>query len=202
MPQGADAPWWAALGRTVLLVLDAFCVIFCSYLSASRCVCGLWQQFAGKLPRRFVGSQDLCDGIGRAYGRGCQDPLDGFGDAQKGKVAAQEGLDSDFVRGVESDTVSAADAGRFVGQAKAREAGEVRLLEVEMRQSCEIEGEVGRHSLRVGHGVEDRQAHVRDGELSEDGAVDIFDQRVDGGLRVDGNANAVGGQVKQAGMPR
>ena len=53
-------------------------------------------------------------------------------------------------------------------------------------------------ALGIGEGVEDGQAHVGDGDLREDGAVDELDQRVDGGLGVDGDADLRGRQVEEA----
>ena len=51
-----------------------------------------------------------------------------------------------------------------------------------LRSNVKSEG----HTLGVGESVEDGQAHVGDGDLREDAAVDKFDERVDGGLGVDG----------------
>ena len=46
----------------------------------------------------------------------------------------EEGGYGDFVRGVEGDAVGLAGCGRFVGEAEAREAGEVGLLEGRVRR--------------------------------------------------------------------
>ena len=71
--------------------------------------------------------------------------------------------------------------------------------EVELAQGGEVEGEVlGRDALGVGEGVEDGEAHVGDGDLGEDAAVDEFDEGVDGGLGVDGDADLRGRQVEEA----
>ena len=75
-----------------------------------------------------------------------------------------------------------------------------------MREGGEIEDERGSggcggrrgRALGKGEGVEDGQAHVGDGDLREDGAVDELDEGVDGGLGVDGDADLGGGQVEEA----
>ena len=59
-------------------------------------------------------------------------------------------------------------------------------------------GGVGVDAVGVGERVEDGQAHVGDGDLREDGAVDELDQRVDGGLGMDGDADFGGGKVEEA----
>ena len=66
---------------------------------------------------------------------------------------------------------------------------DVRLLSQFVAESGKIEGERRGRALRVGQRVEDGQAHVCDGNLSEDGAIDKFDERMHGGLRVYGDAD-------------
>ncbi len=70
-----------------------------------------------------------------------------------------------------------------------------------MAQRGEVEGEVDLafdvDALGVGEGVEDGEAHVGDGDLGEDAAVDKFDEGVDGGLGVDGCADLRGGQGEE-----
>ena len=70
-----------------------------------------------------------------------------------------------------------------------------------MRESSQVEGEgvffCDGYALGVGKGVEDREAHVGDGDLSEDAAVDEFDQGVDGGLGMNGDADAGGREVEE-----
>ncbi len=114
----------------------------------------------------------------------------------------EEGLDGDLVRGVEGDAVVLAGCGGLIGEAEAGEANEVGWLEVEAGESGEVEGE-GRFAfdgdaLGPGESVEDGQAHVGDGDLGEDAAVDVFDEGVDGGLRMDGDPDAVGREVEEA----
>ena len=67
-----------------------------------------------------------------------------------------------------------------------------------MAEGGEVEGEVGGDALWVGEGVEDGEAHVGDGDLREDAAVDELDERVDGGLGVDGHADLLWRQVEEA----
>ena len=77
----------------------------------------------------------------------------------------------------------------FIGQAQAGEALKIGRLEVEMRQRGHVEGQVAGDALGIGERVEDGQAHVGDGDLRQDRAVDVFDERVDGGLRMHGDAD-------------
>ena len=52
--------------------------------------------------------------------------------------------------------------------------------------------------LGVGEGVEDGEAHIGDGDLREDGAVDELDQGVNGGLGMNGDADlGAGGRSKR-----
>ncbi len=61
-----------------------------------------------------------------------------------------------------------------------------------------VESEGGGRALGVGEGVEDGEAHVGDGDLGEDGAVYKLHQGMDRALRVDGDADAVGGEREEA----
>ncbi len=88
--------------------------------------------------------------------------------------------------------------GGFVGEAEAGEAGEVGGLEVELSEMGEVEGEIAGYAVGPGEGVEDGEAHVGDGDLGEDAAVDVLHQGVDGGLGVDGDLDARGGKVEEA----
>ena len=88
--------------------------------------------------------------------------------------------------------------GGLVGEAEAGETGEVGGLEVELGEVGEVEGEVTGYAVGPGEGVEDGKAHVGDGDLREDAAVDVFDQGMNGGLGVDGDLDAVGGKVEEA----
>src|SRR6185437_7399705 len=89
----------------------------------------------------------------------------------KRNVPAEEGLDGDFVGGVESDGVRAALLGGLIGKAQAGEALEVRRLKIQLSKRSHVEGKVALHALGIAHGVEDRQTHVRDGDLHQNAAV-------------------------------
>ncbi len=117
---------------------------------------------------------------------------------RNGISSGEEGGYGDLVGGVEGDAGVAAGVGGLVGEAEAGEAGEVGHGEVQLAQCGEVEGEVGRDALGVGEGVEDGEAHVGDGDLGEDAAVDEFDEGVDGGLGVDGDADLRGRKVEEA----
>ena len=90
----------------------------------------------------------------------------------------------------------------LIGEAEAGEAGEVWLGEVQLAQCSKVEGEVDfafdGDALGVGEGVEDGEAHVGDGDLGEDAAIDKLDERVDGGLGVDGDLDLRGREVEEA----
>ncbi len=101
----------------------------------------------------------------------------------------EESSYGDLVGGVEGDAGPASSFSGFVGEAEAGEAVEVGSGEVQLAERGEVEGEVGRDALWVGEGVEDGEAHVGDGDLREDAAVDELDEGVDGGLGVDGDAD-------------
>ena len=123
-------------------------------------------------------------------------------DAHEGDTTFEEGGYGDLVGCVEGDGGLSAGFGGLVGEAEAGEAGEVGLGEVQLAQGGEVEGEgflLGYgYALGVGEGVEDGEAHVRDGDLGEDAAVDEFDEGVDGGLGVDGGADLRRGQGEEA----
>ena len=62
-----------------------------------------------------------------------------------------------------------------------------------------VEAQVRRHALRIAESIEDGKAHIRNGNLREQAAVHVFDQKMDRGLRVHGDLNARGGrQVEEA----
>ncbi len=84
--------------------------------------------------------------------------------------------------------------GRLVGQAQAGKALKIRLFEVEMAQRGEVEGQIRDRALRVGESVQDGQAHVGDGDLRQDRAINVLDQRVDGRLRMDRDADLCRGK--------
>jgi len=87
---------------------------------------------------------------------------------------------------------------RFIGQAQAGEALEVGLFEVQMAKRGEVEGERRRGTLGPGQRVKDGQAHVGYGDLREDRAIDVLDQRMDGGLRMHGDPDLGRRHVEKA----
>jgi hypothetical protein len=66
----------------------------------------------------------------------------------KRDAAVKKGLDSDLVGGVEGNAVRSALFRGLEGQPQAGKALEIRLLEVEMAQGGEIEGQSGRRAAR------------------------------------------------------
>ncbi len=119
-------------------------------------------------------------------------------DAHKRDTTFEEGGDGDLVGCIEGDAGFTAGFGCFVGEAEAGEAGEIGHGEVELAEGGEVEGQVRCYALGVGEGVEDGETHIGDGDLGEDAAVDEFDEGVDGGLRVDRDADLCGREVEEA----
>jgi len=113
-------------------------------------------------------------------------------------LTVEEGGDGDLVGSVEGDAVILRGCGGFVGEAEAGEAGEVGGLEVEMGEGGHVEGEITGYTVGPGEGVEDGEAHIGDGDLREDAAVDVLDEGMDGGLGMNGDLDAVGGKVEEA----
>ena len=122
--------------------------------------------------------------------------------AEEWNIPGEEGGYGDLVGGVEGDGGAASGFSGFVGEAEAGETGEVGRGEVELTQRCEVEGQEfsfgDGNALGVGEGVKDGETHVGDGDLGENAAVDEFDEGVDGGLRVDDDADLRGREVEEA----
>src|SRR6185437_1610122 len=151
------------------------------------------------LPGHAICRQHLLNRCRSVRRRFRQNLLNCTCDAGEGDATFEECCDGDLVGGVEGDTGGGAGLGGLIGQAETGEAGEVRLGEVELGEGSEVEGKLRRGgAFGIGERVEDGQAHVRDGDLGEDGAVDKLHQGVDGGLRVDGDADLCGREVKEA----
>ena len=131
-------------------------------------------------------------------GRGCEHFFNCTRDACEGDSALQESLDGHLVGGIESDAVGSAFFCGLEGQAQAREALEVGLLEVQVAERGHVEGQRGSRALRVGERIQDGQAHVCDGDLRQDRPVHVLHQRMNRGLRMDCNADLRGRHVEEA----
>ncbi len=129
--------------------------------------------------------------------RGCEHLFNCTRDSHERDAAVKECLDGDLVGCVESDAVGSAFLCRFKGEAQAGEALEVGLLKVKMAERGQIEGERGGRPLRVGQRIQDGQAHVGHGDLRKDRAVNVFDKRVNGGLRVNGDPHLRCGDIEE-----
>ena len=111
-------------------------------------VCGSGQQLARSFPRLAIRSKHLRDG--RRVGlRGCRKHLlNCTWDAHKWDTTIEESCDGHLVGGVEGDAMSSAFFRGLKGEAQAREALQVGLLEVEVRERGEVEGKRGWRAAR------------------------------------------------------
>ena len=139
---------------------------------------------------------------GCASGRGCKHFFNCTRDSGKRNTTFEECLDRDFVRGIQGDAVRSAFFRGLKGQAQAGKALEVGLLEVQMAQRGQVEGERGGRPLRIRERVQDGQPHVGDRDLRQDRAVDVLHQRVHRGLRMDGDPHLARAARRTAGRPR
>jgi len=147
--------------------------------------------------RFLVGGEHLGNGCRMSLGRGSEHLLNCIRDSGKGDAAIEEGVNGNLVGGIEGDAVGSADAGGLEGQAQAGKAVEVRLLEFKMAEGGQIKGQRRGGAFGKGQRIEDGKTHVGDGDLGEDGAVDVFDERVHGRLGMDGDADLAGGDVEE-----
>ncbi len=156
------------------------------------------EHLRGGLTRLPVEREHLLDGGRVGDGRRLKHSLYCTRDAQERYLSGEKCLDGDLVGGIEGDGVRAAFFRGFVGEAQAGKALEIRSFEGELAERGHVEGEVRGDALGPSHGVEDGQAHVSDRDLREEAAVDVFDQRVHGGLGVHGDFDGRGREVKEA----
>ena len=150
-----------------------------------------------RLTRFPVGGEHLRNGGGMGLRRGCEHLLNCTRDSHKGDTTFEECLYGHLVGGVQGNAVGSALFRGLKGQAQAGEALEIGRLEVQMAQGGQVEGERGGRPLRLGQRVEDGQAHVGDGNLRQDRAVDVLHQRVHGGLGMDRDPDLAGGTSKR-----
>ena len=120
------------------------------------------EQCPGRLTRFPVGGQHLRNGGGMRLRRGCEHSFNCTRDAHKGDTTVEECLHGHLVGRIQGDAVRSAFFRRLKGQAQAGEALEVGLLEIQMPQRGQVEGERGGRPLRLGQRVEDGQPHVGD----------------------------------------
>src|SRR2546425_12324857 len=101
--------------------------------------------------------------------------LDQFGNLGKCETTIQERRHRDLVSGVEHDRSRSAQVEGLARQPQAGKARGIRLEERELTYAREIQSRRwGRPALRIRERIEDRDAHVGNTELSDDGAVDVL----------------------------
>src|SRR5579875_3569137 len=140
-----------------------------------------WSELRGNhLARRFTRGkicfEHLNDRRGPWAGSYLEHLLYCTWDVHECDTTFEERCDGNLVGCIEGDGRFASGFSGFVGQAKAGEAVEVGLREVELTEHSEVEGQFFffryGDSLRVRQRVQNGQAHVGDGDLREDAAVD------------------------------
>jgi len=126
------------------------------------------------------------------------DAGDDVGDPGEPEFTATEPVDGDLIGGVEDGGEGAAHGAGMACEIECGETGGVGLFELEGANPREIGGDavVGGTS-RIREGVLDGEAHIRGGELGEDGAIDEFDHRMDDALGVDDDLDAVHADVEE-----
>ena len=97
--------------------------------------------------------------------RGCEHLFNCTRDSHEGNAPLQEGLDRHFVGGIQRNAMRSADLRRFKAQPQTGEALQIRLLEIQMRERRQIEGQGRSRPLRVGQRIKNRQPHVGNGDL-------------------------------------
>ena len=129
---------------------------------------------------------------------GGHDALDGVPDAGEAELAIEEGLDGDFVGGIEHGGEGAADGAGVAGEVDGGEVIDARGLEVEGGELGEVERpQIVRDAVGPGDGVLDGEAHVTVAELGDDAVVSEFDHAVDDALRMDDDLDLVHGHVEE-----
>jgi hypothetical protein len=97
---------------------------------------------------------------------GLKRALDDHGDVDEPELSVEEGLDGNFVRGVEDHRPGATVFERLVRQTQAREPLPVGSAELERSHRREVQvGNGGRPPVGIGKRVLNRQAHVGDAQL-------------------------------------
>ncbi len=126
------------------------------------------------------------------------DALDGLPDAGEGDLAIEEGIDGDFVGGVEDGGKRAADGAGVAGEVEGREIIHAGGFEVQGADLGEIERlQIVRDAVGPGDSVLNREAHVAVAELGDDAVVGELDHAVDDALRMDDDLDLVHGHVEE-----
>ena len=120
------------------------------------------------------------------------------GDIEEADAAIQEGLDRDFIGGIEHRRGQAAGAHGIDGEIERRKAIMRRRMERQLPQLGEIEpARRRRNAARPGQRMGDRRAHVGRGKMRHGGAVFIADQAMDDRLGMHHDIQFLGRQREQ-----
>src|SRR5215471_15859996 len=119
-------------------------------------------------------------------------------DGEKRHETIEKSLHGNFIGSVQYRWHRPPHPGGLKGQAQARKTLWIRRIKMQRLHLKEIQrwqgiGETFRICERVGN----RDTHIRDAELSEDGAVVKFDHRMDDTLWMDDDLHLLNGHVKQ-----
>lgn len=115
----------------------------------------------------------------------------------KADAVLEEGLDGDFIGGVEDDGRAVVGGQRIVGGLKKRKGLRVGLLEGQPADFGKAQAlRAAVKPFGPAEGVGDRRAHVSRAQLRDDRAVLELDRRVHDALRVDHDLDALGSKSK------
>lgn len=155
--------------------------------------------FLGGLAAGFgVGGEHVVDGGELNARRAGEDALDDFGDAEVGQAMIEKRGDGDFVGCVEGAGQGAAFFERFTGETQTGETTRGSFGEVEAAEFGPVQMDLIRlEAGGIGERVLDGHAHVRRSELREDGAIDEFDEGVDGGLWMNDDVDLIRAHVEE-----
>src|SRR5262245_48001507 len=101
-------------------------------------------------------------------------------DGEKGYEAIEKSLYGDFIGSVQHRRHRPAHSGRLKGQAQAREPlwiGRIKMQRLHFEEIKRWQG-IG-EAVRIRQGIGNRDTHVRDAELGQDGAVVKFHHGMD-----------------------
>ena len=123
---------------------------------------------------------------------------DHVGDGGESNAFLQERRHRDLVGGVEYGRHGASGPDRVVSPLQARKALEIGGLEIKPFDREQIQRFGARiESVRPGHGVSDRNAHVRVAHLSQHSSIHVVDHRMNHALRMDDHLDPLRRRVEQ-----
>src|SRR5271169_29070 len=155
--------------------------------------------FLGGLATCFrIGGENVIDGRERGARTASEYGFDDLRNAEEWEAVFEERGHSDFIGGIEGAGKCPALLQRFARKTQARETSRGSFFEVQAAEFRPIEGHLVRpHTGRKRERVLNGHAHIGGSELSENGAVDEFDEGMDGGLRMDDDVDLIGAHSEQ-----